>query len=60
LRNAAGEYRWFIGRNAPLRDNNRMIGLLGSATDIHDLKQAESGWRESDERYRLMVDGARD
>ena len=48
LRNAAGEYRWFIGRNAPLRDNNRMIGWLGSATDIHDLKQAESGWRESD------------
>ena len=60
LRNAAGEYRWFIGRNAPLRDNNRMIGLLGSATDIHDLKQAESGRRESEERYRLMVDGARD
>ena len=32
LRNAAGEYRWFIGRNIPLRDNNRIIGWLGSAT----------------------------
>ena len=60
LRNATGEYRWFIGRNVPLHDNNRIIGWLGSATDIHDLKQAESGWRESEERYRLMVDGARD
>jgi len=60
LRNTAGEYRWFIGRNVPLRDNNHIIGWVGSATDIHDLKQAESGWRESEERYRLMVDGARD
>jgi PAS domain S-box-containing protein len=60
LRNAAGEYRWFIGRNVPLRDNNHIIGWLGSATDVHDLKEAESGWRESEERYRLMVDGARD
>jgi two-component system CheB/CheR fusion protein len=60
LRNAAGEYRWFIGRNVPLRDDNRIIGWFGSATDIHDLKQAEAGRRESEERYRLMVDGARD
>jgi PAS domain S-box-containing protein len=60
LRNAAGEYRWFIGRNVPLRDNSRIIGWLGSATDIHRLKQAESGRRESEERYRLMVDGAHD
>jgi PAS domain S-box-containing protein len=60
LRDAAGGYRWFIARNVPLRDNNRIIGWLGSATDIHDLKQAESGERESEERYRLMVDGARD
>jgi PAS domain S-box-containing protein len=60
LRNAAGEYRWFIVRTVPLRDDNRIIGWLGSATDIHDLKQAEEGRRESEERYRLMVDGARD
>ena len=60
LRNAKGEYRWFIGRNVPLRENDRIIEWLGSATDIHDLKQTESAWRQSDERYRLMVDGARD
>lgn len=60
LRNAAGEYRWFIGRTVPLRDSNRISGWLGSATDIHDLKQAEGAWKESEERYRLMVDGARD
>jgi PAS domain S-box-containing protein len=60
LRNAAGEYHWFIGRTVPLRDDNRIIGWLGSATDIQDLKQAEAAWKQSDERYRLMVDGARD
>ena len=60
LRNVAGEYRWFIGRSMPLRDDNRIVGWVGSATDIHDLKQTESAWKQSEERYRLMVDGARD
>jgi PAS domain S-box-containing protein len=60
LRNAAGEYHWFIGRTVPLRDNNRIVAWVGSATDIQDLKQAEAAWKESEERYRLMVDGARD
>src|SRR5436190_5279632 len=60
LRNAAGEYHWFIGRTVPLRDQNRTVGWVGSATDIQDLKQAEAAWKLSEERYRLMVDGARD
>jgi PAS domain S-box-containing protein len=60
LRNAAGEYHWFIGRTVPLRDQNRTVAWVGSATDIQDLKQAEAAWKESEERYRLMVDGARD
>lgn len=60
LRNAAGEYHWFIGRTVPLRDKNRIVAWVGSATDIQDLKQAEAAWKESEERYRLMVDGARD
>jgi PAS domain S-box-containing protein len=60
LRNAAGEYHWFIGRTVPLRDQNRIVAWVGSATDIQDSKQAEAAWKESDERYRLMVDGARD
>ena len=60
LRNRAGEYRWFIARSGPLRVHSRIAGWLGSATDIHDLKQTEAAWKESEERYRLMVDGARD
>jgi PAS domain S-box-containing protein len=40
LRNAVGEYHWFIGRTVPLRDQNRTVAWVGSATDIQNLKQA--------------------
>src|SRR5205814_4530150 len=61
LRSARNEYRWFIGRNVPLKDSDdRVIGWFGSATNIQDLKKAEQPLRESEERYRLLVDGARD
>ncbi|MBD2067935.1 PAS domain S-box protein [Leptolyngbya sp. FACHB-671] len=37
-----GEYRWFMGRAVPLKDNaGKLIRWIGSATDIHALKQAE-------------------
>ena len=55
-----GNYRWFIGRNVPLRENGKILGWFGSATDIDDFKRAEAALRESDERFRLLVEGARD
>lgn len=36
-----GEYRWFLGRAFPLRDENgQIIRWFGSCTDIHDQKIA--------------------
>src|SRR4051812_18813767 len=46
LRAADGEYRWFIGRNVPLRDvSGRVVSWFGSATDIHDRKEFEAALR---------------
>jgi two-component system CheB/CheR fusion protein len=61
LRRHNGEYRWFIARNVPMLDTDgRVVSWFGSATDIHDLKEAEAAQRESEERFRLLVQGAKD
>lgn len=60
LRRKDGAYRWFIGRNVPLRQNGDVLSWFGSATDIEDYKQAEALLRISEERFRVLVEGARD
>jgi two-component system CheB/CheR fusion protein len=61
LRRHDGTYRWFIGRNVPLRDvGGRVTGWFGTATDIEDLKSAEATLRETEERFRLVVEGVKD
>ena len=61
LRNADGEYRWFIGRNVPLHSSaGRVLSWFGTATDIHDLKLAQAKLHETEERFRLLVEGAPD
>ena len=61
LRHRDGEYRWFIARNIPLRDSGgRVTSWVGSATDIDDLKRAETALRESDQRFQLLVEGTPD
>ena len=43
LRRADGIYRWFHAHASPLRDSaGRLIRWLGTFTEIHDRKQAES------------------
>jgi PAS domain S-box-containing protein len=61
LRGADGRYRWFIGRNVPLHDvAGQVVSWFGTATDINDLKEAEQALRTTEERFRLLVEGARD
>jgi PAS domain S-box-containing protein len=50
LRNAAGAYRWHLGRSLPLLDEHGLVsGWVGTATDIDDRKRAE-------ERQRFLVE----
>jgi two-component system CheB/CheR fusion protein len=58
LRRKDGGYRWFIGRNVPLRHDGEILSWFGTATDIDDLKQAEAALHETQERFRLLVEGA--
>ncbi len=96
LRGADGDYRWFIGRGVPYRDERRaasssapprkpssrngsadggnganggngamsndekgrIVKWFGTFTDIHNLKMAEAGVRESEERLRLAAQAA--
>ncbi|MCW3060571.1 MAG: diguanylate cyclase domain/uncharacterized domain [Capsulimonas sp.] len=48
-------------RISPVRDiSGELIGLCATARDISDRKRAEVALRQSEERLRLLVDGARD
>jgi signal transduction histidine kinase len=50
LRRADGEYRWFLVRTVPLRDEQgRILRWFGTSTDIEDRKRAETSTRESQE-----------
>jgi PAS domain S-box-containing protein len=47
LRGADGQYRWFLHRAVPLRDEQgNILKWIGTSTDIEDLKRAEGVLRE--------------
>jgi PAS domain S-box-containing protein len=51
LRRFDGEYRWFLFRAVPLRDEQgNIVKWYGSATDIEDRKQAEEELRRSESK----------
>jgi len=48
LRRADGEYRWFLIRTVPLRDEQgNILKWYGTSTDIEDRKRAEEALRET-------------
>ncbi|HTE75372.1 MAG TPA: MHYT domain-containing protein [Xanthobacteraceae bacterium] len=61
LRRADGEYRWFLGRAQPLRDElGKIVKWYGVSTDIEDQKRAEDALRESEQRFRDYTESAFD
>jgi PAS domain S-box-containing protein len=56
-----GAYRWHLNRAVVLRDaGGKIIKLVGTSTDIDDLKQSQQELRRTEERTRLIIDTALD
>lgn len=56
----SGEIRWFRSFGRPIFQGDRVVGFRGVQTDITDRKRAEEALRESEERYRILVEAAPD
>lgn len=56
-RRADGKYRWYLGRQVPLRDDNgNIVKWYGTLHDIEDRKQAEAALRKSEEQNRSLLE----
>ncbi len=57
LRRFDGEFRWFLFRGSPLRDESgKVVKWYGTNTDLEDRKRTEEALRASEQSFRLIVD----
>ena len=57
LRGVDGDYRWFLTRVVPIKDeNDKVISWFGTNTDIDAQKRVEQKLRESQERYLTLTE----
>ena len=57
LRRFDGEYRWFLFRPAPARDETgKIVAWYGSITDIEDRKRAEEKAVEAERELQMAID----
>jgi PAS domain S-box-containing protein len=56
-RSATGEYRWFLTRAVPLRDEDgKILKWFGVLTDIEDRKRSEEALRRSEKELRDLFE----
>ena len=59
LRRHDGEYRWVLDNGVPrFAPDGNFSGYIGSCIDITDRRRAEGQLRESEERFRRIVETA--
>ncbi|HEU4635411.1 MAG TPA: EAL domain-containing protein, partial [Edaphobacter sp.] len=57
IRQKDGDFRWYLGRALPQRDDaGEIIRWVGASTDIHQQVLAEEAIRRSEQKYRLLFD----
>src|SRR5258705_13462474 len=57
MRRFDGEYRWFLFRAQPLRDEHgNVVNWYGTNTDIEDRKRAEEKLRQDEMELRQITD----
>lgn len=59
LRAANGQFRWFLSRAMPIRDEaGQIVRWFGTHTDISDQRQIEERLRESEATFRAMFNNS--
>ena len=56
IKDAAGNWHWFLDRSIGRKQENGEIAILGTATDITERKQAEETLWESEKKYRNLIE----
>jgi PAS domain S-box-containing protein len=57
MRKADGEYRWFLVRTVPLRDERgTIVKWYGVSIDIEDRKRADEELRQAEDRIRAILE----
>jgi len=59
FRHADGRYRWMLANSKPRFDTDGAFqGYVGIAVDLTEQRMAQEALQESEERFRLMAEGA--